>query len=134
MATPLSPTASWYDSSVKRHRTSVDVYWDACVIVPRNDLLRSHLRVHCDSHAGRGSCDDFSLAKHYLGKFDTGLRAADAFHLAIASNRRAATIYSLDETLLGGRHHVGPAGKHRDCDGMTVTRPMIEAPLAAMQA
>lgn len=46
------------------------------------------------------NADDFRLAKQYLGKFETGLRAGDAFHLAIASNRRAAAIYSLDKTLL----------------------------------
>lgn len=43
---------------------------------------------------------DFSLAKQFLGKFETGLRAGDALHLAIASNHRAAMIYSLDKTLL----------------------------------
>jgi hypothetical protein len=46
------------------------------------------------------NADDFSLAKQYLGKFETRLRAGDAFHLAIASNHRAGTIYSLDKTLL----------------------------------
>jgi predicted nucleic acid-binding protein len=46
------------------------------------------------------NADDFSLAKQYLGRFETGLRAGEAFHLAIASNHRAGTIYSLDKTLL----------------------------------
>ena len=46
------------------------------------------------------NADDFSLTKKYLGKFETRLRAGDAFHLAIASNHRAATIYSSDKTLL----------------------------------
>jgi predicted nucleic acid-binding protein len=46
------------------------------------------------------NADDFSLAKRYLGKFETGLRAGDALHLAIASNHRAGVIYSLDKTLL----------------------------------
>ncbi|MGH7084908.1 MAG: type II toxin-antitoxin system VapC family toxin [Acetobacteraceae bacterium] len=44
--------------------------------------------------------DDFNLARQYLLKFETRLRAGDAFHLAIASNRRAGTIYSLDKALL----------------------------------
>ena len=44
--------------------------------------------------------DDFGLAKRYLGQFVTGLRAGDALHLAVASNHRAAVIYSLDRTLL----------------------------------
>ena len=43
---------------------------------------------------------DFTLAKQFLGKFETGLRAGDALQLAIASNHRAAMIYSLDKTLL----------------------------------
>jgi predicted nucleic acid-binding protein len=46
------------------------------------------------------SADDFGLAKRYLGKFNTGLRAGDALHLAIAGNRQAAAIYSLDKGLL----------------------------------
>jgi uncharacterized protein len=46
------------------------------------------------------SADDFGLAKRYLGQFETGLRAGDALHLAVANNHRAAAIYSLDETLV----------------------------------
>jgi len=46
------------------------------------------------------NADDFGLAKQYLGKFQTGLRAGDALHLAIAKNHRAKFIYSLDKTLL----------------------------------
>jgi len=46
------------------------------------------------------TADDFGLAKRYLGRFETGLRAGDALHLAVANNHRAAAIYSLDETLL----------------------------------
>jgi len=44
--------------------------------------------------------EDFGLAKRYLGRFETGLRAGDALHLAVANNHRAAVIYSLDKTLL----------------------------------
>lgn len=46
------------------------------------------------------NADDFALAKRYLGRFETGLRAGDALHLAVAGNHRAAAIYSLDKTLL----------------------------------
>jgi predicted nucleic acid-binding protein len=46
------------------------------------------------------SADDFALAKRFLGRFETGLRAGDALHLAIAGNHRAAAIYTLDRTLL----------------------------------
>jgi len=44
--------------------------------------------------------DDYSLTRQYLGKFDTGLRAGDAFHLAIASNNGARAIYTLDKGLI----------------------------------
>lgn len=44
--------------------------------------------------------DDYNLAKVYLSRFETRLRAGDSLHLAIASNRRAETVYSLDQTLL----------------------------------
>jgi predicted nucleic acid-binding protein len=43
---------------------------------------------------------DFALAKRYLRKFETGLRAGDALHLAIANNHHATAVYSLDKKLL----------------------------------
>jgi predicted nucleic acid-binding protein len=43
---------------------------------------------------------DFDLAKRYLQQFDTGLRAGDAMHLAIATNHGAEKIYTLDRKLL----------------------------------
>jgi predicted nucleic acid-binding protein len=43
--------------------------------------------------------EDFGLAKRYLGRFETGLRAGDALHLAVANNHRAAVIYSLDKSM-----------------------------------
>jgi predicted nucleic acid-binding protein len=44
--------------------------------------------------------DDFGLARQYLGRSETGLRAGDALHLAVANNHDAAAIYSLDKVLL----------------------------------
>jgi len=44
--------------------------------------------------------NDFRLARQYLGRSETGLRAGDALHLAVANNHRAAAIYSLDKILL----------------------------------
>jgi uncharacterized protein len=44
--------------------------------------------------------DDFVVAKRYLGKYDSGLRAPDALHLAIASNRGASVFYTLDRGLI----------------------------------
>ena len=46
------------------------------------------------------NADDFNLAKEYLGNHETGLRAGDALHLAIARIHRAKAVYSLDKTLL----------------------------------
>ena len=44
--------------------------------------------------------EDFNVAKEYLSCFETRLRAGDALHLAIARNRGAEAIYSLDKILL----------------------------------
>ncbi len=44
--------------------------------------------------------DDFRLAASWLGYFETGLRAGDALHLAIARNHDAAAIYTLDKGML----------------------------------
>jgi predicted nucleic acid-binding protein len=46
------------------------------------------------------NADDFALAKRYLTRFETRLRAGDALHLAVANNHRASVIYSLDKILL----------------------------------
>jgi len=43
---------------------------------------------------------DFDLARRFLARFETGLRAGDALHLAIASNHGAGAIYSLDQALV----------------------------------
>ena len=44
--------------------------------------------------------DDFDQAGNWLGHFETGLRAGDALHLAIAGNRGADAIYSLDKRMI----------------------------------
>ncbi len=51
--------------------------------------------------------DDFSLPRQYLGRFETGLRAGDAFHLAIANNHRARVIYTLDKGLFKAGNILG---------------------------
>ena len=53
------------------------------------------------------NAEDFGLAKRYLGQFETGLRAGDALHLAIASNHRASTIFTLDHALLNAGKILG---------------------------
>ena len=51
--------------------------------------------------------NDFDQAKDWLGHFETGLRAADALHLAIAGNRGADAIYSLDKLLIAAGKSLG---------------------------
>ncbi len=63
------------------------------------------------------SAADFALARQYLGRYETGLRAGDALHLAIAGNHGAATIYSLDRTLLKAAARLGlPASMGIEAD------------------
>lgn len=64
------------------------------------------------------NADDFGLAKEFLGKHDSGLRAGDALHLAIARNHHATAIYSLDKTLLKAGHALGlPVSQGVDLPG-----------------
>lgn len=57
------------------------------------------------------NADDFDLAKDFLGRHNTGLRAGDALHLAIARNHRAQAIYSLDKVFLKAGKALGlPVG------------------------
>ena len=51
--------------------------------------------------------DDFDRAWDWLGQFETGLRAGDALHLAIASNRGADAIYTLDKTMITAGKRLG---------------------------
>lgn len=53
------------------------------------------------------NADDFNLAKTYLGNYETGLRAGDALHLAIAQNHHAKAVYTLDKTLFKAGKHLG---------------------------
>ncbi len=50
---------------------------------------------------------DFNLAKEFLKSFATGLRAGDAFHLAIAKNHGAEAICSLDKTMIKAGKSLG---------------------------
>ncbi|MCY4560544.1 MAG: type II toxin-antitoxin system VapC family toxin [Chloroflexi bacterium] len=55
--------------------------------------------------------DDFDRATDWLNHFDTGLRAGDALHLAIARNHGAEAIYSLDKVMIAAGKTLGlPAG------------------------
>ena len=51
--------------------------------------------------------DDFDQARHWLGLFSTTLRAPDALHLAIAANRDAQSIFTLDKTLIAAARSLG---------------------------
>ena len=44
--------------------------------------------------------DDFDRARDCRNRFETGLRTADALHLAIAWNRGSEAIYSLDRRMI----------------------------------
>jgi predicted nucleic acid-binding protein len=44
--------------------------------------------------------DDLDSAKLLLQKYETGLRAGDALHLAIAKSKNAQAIYSLDDKMI----------------------------------
>ena len=50
---------------------------------------------------------DFELCKRFLLQFATGLRAADALHLAIATNHGARHFYTLDRKLQKAAKLVG---------------------------
>ena len=43
--------------------------------------------------------EDFNLAQKYLGCLERRLRAGEALHLTIATNRRAEELFSLDKML-----------------------------------
>lgn len=51
--------------------------------------------------------DDFDRARDWLGHFETGLRAGDALHLAIAGNRSADAVYSLDKRMIAAGKTLG---------------------------
>ncbi len=53
------------------------------------------------------NAEDFNLAREFLKSHDTGLRAGDAFHLAIAKNHAAEAIYSLDKTMIKAGKSLG---------------------------
>lgn len=50
---------------------------------------------------------DFSLCAQFVSRFDTGLRAGAALHLAIAANRSASAIYTLDRGLVSAGKILG---------------------------
>ena len=46
------------------------------------------------------TAEDFEQSRRFLRRHETGLRSGDALHLAIASNRDARAIYTLDRGFL----------------------------------
>ena len=51
--------------------------------------------------------DDFDLARSFLARHETALRAGDALHLAVAANNRATAVYTLDKGMLGAGRRLG---------------------------
>ena len=43
---------------------------------------------------------DYVLSVQYIQRYETGLRAGDALHLAIAAGHRAEVVYSLDRMMV----------------------------------
>ena len=50
---------------------------------------------------------DFDRARDWIGHFEVGLRAGDALHLAIAGNRGADAVYSLDRRMVAAGKTLG---------------------------
>jgi uncharacterized protein len=44
--------------------------------------------------------EDYDLARRYVQRYETRLRAGDALHLAIAANHRVEEVYSLDQAMV----------------------------------
>lgn len=53
------------------------------------------------------NAEDFDRARDWLSRFETGLRAGDALHLAIAGNRSAEAVYSLDSLMIAAAKTLG---------------------------
>ncbi|MDE0629181.1 MAG: type II toxin-antitoxin system VapC family toxin [Bryobacterales bacterium] len=66
----------------------------------RKAILRFEMMVEDSFVVLLPDLDDFDRARGWLGHFDSGLRAADALHLAIAGNRGADPIISLDKLMI----------------------------------
>jgi len=50
---------------------------------------------------------DYDRCWHYLVRFDNSLRAGDALHFAVAANRVAEAVYTLDEGMLSAGLRLG---------------------------
>lgn len=70
-------------------------------IVRFDDMVRRAFTVLLPDQA------DFETAARYVGRFETGLRAGDALHLAVATNRSASAIYTLDNSLISAGKILG---------------------------
>jgi predicted nucleic acid-binding protein len=51
--------------------------------------------------------EDFAVAGRYLQHHESGLRAGDALHLAVAANNHVNALYTLDNTLLNAGTQLG---------------------------
>jgi predicted nucleic acid-binding protein len=70
------------------------------------------------------SVGDYDLARRYLHTYESGLRAAEALHLAIAANCRADLIYSFDKAMIRAGERLGlPMSGGFDGDESHAGRP-----------
>ena len=51
--------------------------------------------------------DDFDRARDWLSQYETSLRAGDALHLAVARNRDADAVYTLDKLMIAAGKKLG---------------------------
>lgn len=60
---------------------------------------------------------DFNTAREWLCRFETGLKAGDALHLAIAANSGADSIFSLDKRMIASGKMLGLPTSAADLPG-----------------
>ncbi len=70
-------------------------------------ILRFEMMVNEDFDVLLPDIDDFNKTREWLASFNTKLKAPDALHLAIASNRGAVAIYSLDKRMISEGKKLG---------------------------
>ena len=88
----------WVDTEVSS-ALSIKVRTKAMTAVQRNEALAAWYRLRSNAiEVLTISADDFELAAAFAGRYELGLRAGDALHLAIAQ-RHGCSLATLDRTM-----------------------------------